>query len=48
MTLTTIGFEKDSKSVSEIGSMLFKRGVSGARVVTGKEVKEIEGHTFKG
>lgn len=48
MTLTTIGFDKDPKSVSEIGSMLFKRGVSGARVVTGKETKVIEGHTFKG
>jgi len=48
MTLTTIGFDKDPKSVSEIGSMLFKRGVSGARVVTGKEIKKIEGFTFKG
>ena len=48
MTLTTIGFDKDPKSVSEIGSMLFKRGVSGTRVVTGKEVKKVEGFTFKG
>lgn len=48
MTLTTIGFEQDPKSVSEIGSMLFKRGVSGVRVITGKEVKSIEGYVFKG
>ena len=48
MTLTTIGFDKDPKSVSEIGSMLFKRAVSGTRVVTGKEVKKVEGFTFKG
>jgi len=48
MTLTTIGFDQDPKSVSEIGSMLFKRGVSGVRVVTGKEVKSIEGYVFKG
>ena len=48
MTLTTVGFDKDPKSVSEIGSMLFKRGVSGARVVTGKEIKDVEGFTFYG
>ncbi len=48
MTLTTICFDKDPKTVSEIGSMLFRRGVSGARVVTGKEVKQIEEFTFRG
>ena len=48
MTLTTVGFDKDPKSLSEIGSMLFRRGVSGTRVVTGKEVKVIEGFTFRG
>lgn len=48
MTLTTVGFDKDPKSLSEIGSMLFRRGVSGTRVVTGKEVKQIEGFTFRG
>lgn len=31
-----------------IGSMLYKRGVSGARVVTGLEKKSIEGHVFEG
>ena len=41
--------DKASKSVSEIGSMLFTRGVSGTRVVTGKEEKVFQGnHVFKG
>lgn len=31
-----------------IGSMLYKRGVSGARVVTGLEKKTIDGHDFEG
>lgn len=31
-----------------IGSMLYKRGISGARVVTGLERKSIEGHHFDG
>jgi O-phospho-L-seryl-tRNASec:L-selenocysteinyl-tRNA synthase len=33
---------------SEIGSMLFTRGVSGVRVLVGDQDKTIEGHTFKG
>ena len=41
--------DKALKSVSEIGSMLFTRGVSGTRVVTGKEEKVFQGnHVFKG
>ena len=48
MTLSSVGKEGDPKSVSEVGSMLFKRGVSGARVVTGQDTKVIEEHTFKG
>lgn len=38
----------DGKSISEVGSMLFTRNVSGVRVITGKDVKTIEGHQFKG
>ena len=50
MTLSSIGDPDDpkGKSISEIGSMLFTRGVSGARVITGKDTKVIEGYTFKG
>lgn len=50
MTLSTVGDPDDlkGKSTSEIGSMLFTRGVSGTRVVTGKDTKVIEGYTFKG
>ena len=41
--------DKALKSVSEIGSMLFTRGVSGTRVVTGREEKVFQGnHVFKG
>ena len=41
--------DKALKSVSEIGSMLFARGVSGTRVVTGREEKVFQGnHVFKG
>lgn len=43
------GNDKLLKSVSEIGSMLFTRGVSGTRVITGREEKIFEGgHVFKG
>ena len=38
--------DDDGSSVSEIGSMLFTRGVSGTRVLTGKAVKTVEGHKF--
>ena len=50
MTLTSVGEAEDAKgkSISEIGSMLFTRGVSGTRVVTGRDTKVIEGYTFKG
>ena len=37
----------DGKAVSEVGSMLFTRGVSGTRVLTGKDEKTIEGHKFE-
>ena len=43
------GNDKLLKSVSEIGSMLFTRGVSGTRVITGREEKIFQGnHVFKG
>ena len=43
------GSDKLLKNVSEIGSMLFTRGVSGTRVVTGREEKIFQGnHVFKG
>ena len=50
MTLSSIGDPDDPKgrSISEIGSMLFTRGVSGTRVITGRDTKVIEGYTFKG
>ena len=50
MTLTSVGEPDDAKgkTISEIGSMLFTRGVSGTRVVTGRDTKVIEGYTFKG
>ena len=50
MTLSSVGDPDDTKgkSISEIGSMLFTRGVSGTRVITGRDTKVIEGYTFKG
>ena len=48
MTLANVGEPENAKSISEIGSMLFTRGVSGTRVVTGRDTKVIEGYTFKG
>ena len=41
--------DQSLKSVSEIGSMLFTRGVSGTRVITGRDEKIFQGnHVFKG
>ncbi len=37
----------DASSATEVGSMLFTRGVSGTRVLTGTQEKTVEGHTFK-
>eukprot|EP00095_Tigriopus_kingsejongensis_P010687 snap_masked-scaffold261_size233860-processed-gene-1.22 protein:Tk10687 transcript:snap_masked-scaffold261_size233860-processed-gene-1.22-mRNA-1 annotation:"o-phosphoseryl-trna selenium transferase" len=49
MTLHTVPDpENTGQSVSALGSMLFTRGVSGTRVLTGKDCKTIEGHTFEG
>ena len=36
------------KSLSMLGSMLFKRGVSGTRVVAQGKVQSIAGHAFQG
>lgn len=38
----------NSKNVAMIGSMLFKRGASGARVVTGEDTIAIDQYSFKG
>lgn len=35
-------------SEMNLGSMLFKRGISGARFVSTCEIKSIDGYTFKG
>jgi len=37
-----------SKVITQLGAMLFRRHVGGCRVVTGLEVKTIEGHEFIG
>ncbi len=48
MTLERLPDDRgDGNAVSEAGSMLFRRGVSGTRVITGTQDKTIEGHTFK-
>jgi O-phospho-L-seryl-tRNASec:L-selenocysteinyl-tRNA synthase len=46
MAMTLASF--DRSKVTAIGSMLFTRGVSGARVVSTEENKTIDGHTFSG
>lgn len=43
-----VSLETIPKRSTMIGSMLYKRGVSGARVVTGLEKKSIEGYHFEG
>lgn len=47
MTLSCVA-GGDPKSVSMLGSMLFLRCVSGSRVITGVEVKDVSGHKFEG
>ena len=37
-----------SREMSEVGAMLFTRGVSGTRVITGRDDKDVEGHRFQG
>ena len=39
---------KDSKSLTELGSKLFVRCVSGTRVISSTECKTISGHEFQG
>ena len=48
MTLQNLPKSSTSKEISEVGSMLFTRGVSGTRVITGREDKDVEGHHFEG
>lgn len=38
----------ESKNITHLGSMLFLRGISGTRVMDGKDTKTIDGHTFVG
>jgi hypothetical protein len=47
MTLTSLA-GSDSKTVTMLGSMLFLRCVSGARVITGADLKEVAGYKFEG
>jgi hypothetical protein len=47
MTLTSL-VGSDSKTVTMLGSMLFLRCVSGTRVVTGADLKEVAGYKFEG
>jgi hypothetical protein len=47
MTLTSLA-GSDSKTVTMLGSMLFLRCVSGTRVVTGVDLKEVAGYKFEG
>ncbi|XP_045853468.1 O-phosphoseryl-tRNA(Sec) selenium transferase isoform X1 [Meles meles] len=47
MTLKTLS-EYQDRSVTQLGSMLFTRQVSGARVVPLGSVQAVSGHTFRG
>lgn len=47
MTLTSLA-SGDSKRVTMLGSMLFLRSVSGTRVISGAELKEVAGYKFEG
>jgi hypothetical protein len=47
MTLTSLA-GSDNKTVTTLGSMLFLRCVSGTRVVTGADLKEVAGYKFEG
>lgn len=47
MTLKTLDGHGD-KAVTQLGSMLFTRQVSGARAVPVRNVQTVSGHTFRG
>lgn len=47
MTLTSLA-GGDSKRVTVLGSMLFLRSVSGTRVISGTDLKEVAGYKFEG
>lgn len=40
--------EEETEMLTSVGAMLFKRNVTGSRVISGKDEKTIEGFTFKG
>ncbi|KAI5706994.1 hypothetical protein M8J75_013288 [Diaphorina citri] len=48
MTLSSLGNCGDPKRISMLGSMLFLRSVSGARVITSMENREVCGYKFEG
>lgn len=48
MTLQCLSHQHDNKQVTMLGSMLFLRNVSGARVITTTDSKHIVKHTFEG
>jgi len=47
ITLGTIAVD-EKESITQLGSMLHMRGVSGARVVVPGQTKTIDGHKFVG
>jgi len=47
VTLKTLGEHQD-RAITQLGSMLFTRQVSGARVVPLGSVQTVSGHTFRG
>lgn len=47
MTLTSL-MGSDSKTITMLGSMLFLRSVSGTRVITGNDIKDVAGCKFEG
>lgn len=47
MTLSSL-VGTDTKTITMLGSMLFLRSVSGTRVVTGTDIKDVAGCKFEG
>lgn len=47
MTLTSL-MGNDTKTITMLGSMLFLRSVSGTRIVTATDIKDVAGCKFEG
>lgn len=47
MTLNSL-VGTDTKAITMLGSMLFLRSVSGTRVITGNDIKDVAGCKFEG